>query len=405
MAALAKLLTCAALASATTLVKRTLPDDVAAQRAAYALDGSPYAYFSPDDLSATDWVLYFEGGGECETHIDCVERSATSLGSSRALPATLESDAITDGVLSSRAEANNPFAAFGFVYLPYLSGDDWLGAQSAAADPWGSGGARPLWFAGANNARAAVADWLAALPAPPARVLVSGGSAGGQGAFFHADAIAEMLPAGAVVKANPQYGWFEPPNDRYPDWLAGSATDPTIPYPSSKSPFPVPAWMLGDGGVKLSLPRACVDAAQESSPWACTSTPRVAPSVRVPLFISTNVFDAWTTDVMEQCPTSDKLASGDPRLEYLLTVTAPAMRDSARNATAGGNERGVFAPACLSHPMAWADSEELGGCTHAQAVASWFFGTDECERILIDYRATAEELAAMSCNAGRFEVA
>ena len=27
-------------------------------------------------------------------------------------------------------------------------------------------------------------------------------------------------------------------------------------------------------------------------------------SVRVPLFISTNVFDAWTTDVMEQCPTS-----------------------------------------------------------------------------------------------------
>ena len=65
----------------------------------------------------------------------------------------------------------------------------------------------------------------------------------------------------------------------------------------------------------------------------------------------------------------------------------------------------MFAPACLSHPMAWADSEELGGCTHAQAVASWFFGTDECERILIDYRATAEELAAMSCNAGRFEVA
>ena len=400
--ALMKLSFCAFLASASTLVKRTLPDDVAAQRAAFALDGSAYAYFAPENLSAVDWVIYFEGGGECETHVDCLERAKSSLGSSRALPATLDSDLITDGVLSSRAHAN-PFAAFGFVYLPYLSGDDWLGAQSAAADPWGGGGARPLWFAGANNARAAVADWLAALPAPPARVLVSGGSAGGQGAFFHADAIAAMLPRGAVVKANPQYGWFEPPNDRYPDWLAGVATDPTIPYTSSKSPYPVPAWMLG-GGVRLALPRACV-AETSASPEACTSTPRVAPSVSVPLFISTNVFDAWTTDVMEQCPTSATLAPGDPRLEYLLAVTAPAMRDSVRNATAAGNERGAFAPACLSHPMAWADSEKLGGCTHAQAVASWFFGTAECERVLIDSRATAEELAAMSCNGGRFEVA
>ena len=54
--ALMKLSFCAFLASASTLVKRTLPDDVAAQRAAFALDGSAYAYFAPENLSAVDWV-------------------------------------------------------------------------------------------------------------------------------------------------------------------------------------------------------------------------------------------------------------------------------------------------------------------------------------------------------------
>ena len=192
-----------------------------------------------------------------------MERAKSSLGSSRALPATLDSDLITDGVLSSRAHAN-PFAAFGFVYLPYLSGDDWLGALSAAADPWAAAAARGRCGSRAPTTRAAVADWLVSLPAPPARVLVSGGSAGGQGAFFHADAIAAMLPAGAVAQGEPAARLARASERPLPRLARRCATDPTIPYPSSKSPFPVPAWMLGDGG-SSSLPRACVDAAQESS--------------------------------------------------------------------------------------------------------------------------------------------
>ena len=63
--------------------------------------------------------------------------------------------------------------------------------------------------------------------------------------------------------------------------------------------------------------------------------------------------------------------------------------------------------------MDWSDSgasssqhsPTLGGCTHAQAVASWFFGTAACPRILIERDWRVSNLAAYGCNAGRFRLA
>jgi len=326
-------------------------------------------------------------------------------------------------------DKQNPLARFGCLYLPYLSGDDWMGAEPAACVPWGeeqscsgvddvqimpsnrSSTMRPLWFAGTTNFLTAVKHWRASLDAPLRRVLISGGSAGGQGAYVQADRLAALLGADVEVKADPQYGWFAPPTDAYADWVSGRHTDPSVPYPSPASLWPVPNWMYN---ITLALPAACLASLpQGTSHLACTSTPVIALTVGVPLFVSNNVFDDYVVSVMEGVP-GGKLgptAHEDPKLAYLLEVTGPAMKGTMANATSElpsslqRAKRGAFVPACVQHGMAWAgeSAPRVGNCTHAEAVASWFFGSGECKRFLIDERTHPTELSKLPCNAGKFK--
>ena len=128
-AQLAVLCTVAAVARARTLVKTTLAAPAARAAAAYALDGSNFAFFTEADLSTNaarrDWVIYLEGGGECETHADCVARSRGALGSSDALDDTFNSNR-GDYIISSKPADANPFADFGcaifFVFVFFFFG-------------------------------------------------------------------------------------------------------------------------------------------------------------------------------------------------------------------------------------------------------------------------------------------
>merc|ERR1719469_1841574 len=103
---------------------------------------------------------------------------------------------VSDGMTSSNKTRNPRFADFGTLFLPYLSGDDWVGEMRISCVPWGAnqncgaahggngGGKKALFFAGALNFDAAIKHWRDGLNQPPRRVLLSGGSAGGQGAYF-----------------------------------------------------------------------------------------------------------------------------------------------------------------------------------------------------------------------------
>eukprot|EP00928_Gymnodinium_smaydae_P075915 TRINITY_DN58938_c0_g1_i1.p1 TRINITY_DN58938_c0_g1~~TRINITY_DN58938_c0_g1_i1.p1 ORF type:complete len:457 (+),score=61.03 TRINITY_DN58938_c0_g1_i1:57-1373(+) len=402
------------------LVKHSFTADEADTHGARALDGSPYAWYqSPKGESIKDWIIYLEGGGECETHEDCLNRSKTDLGTSTMLPRSVDRNAdVSDGMTSSDRAENPRFADFGVLYLPYLSGDDWLGTMRVPCVPWGGnqtckspvgGGPGALFFAGALIFDATVKRWRSSLNGPPRRVLLSGGSAGGQGAFFLADRLRSLLnDAETIVKVNPQYGWFAPQTDTYPDWKKGRHTDPSVPYPSSASPYDVPAWCYN---ISLALPERCLEAARKRGvdPLRCTNLPTVAMTVGIPLFISTNVFDGWLTADMQYVPEDDKIRNGtDDRLTYLVSITAPAQRESVRLAVAAASapgDRAAFVPACTGHPMYWSgqDAPRLGSrsCTHADAVATWFFedtGPDACEAVLIDERSNFDELASMKCN-------
>ena len=257
-------------ADSAALVKHLLTDAQAAKYGAYALDGTPYAYYSTPLANGTrDWIVYLQGGGECEQMADCAKRavSFSAQGTSRGAPPTVDGNADvrcagssqctprhvcallllklllllmhphSDGMTSSDCKINPHFCEFGTLYLPYLSGDDWLGAMDASANPFippdvranrtAASGAEPkcpvcpccptcvpcpaclpLWFSGHNNVRATLQlslfKSIVSGGGKLRSVLLSGGSAGGQGAYFHAGKrVLSLAPMPYASQADP----------------------------------------------------------------------------------------------------------------------------------------------------------------------------------------------------------
>jgi hypothetical protein len=181
----------------------------------------------------------------------------------------------------------------------------------------------------------------------------------------------------------------------------------------------VPPWLAH---VATFIPSRCfaslTPAEQQNQPLLCAFTPRAALTIEAPLFISTNLFDAWLVGVEEECcgpfGGASKVgpdAASDPHFKYLMEVTAPSVTATVHAATSntssavththalsGGRGRGAFVPACIDHPMAWygkkapalSHNESEATCNQAEAVASWFFeggkdyaGTDRGQTVSV----------------------
>eukprot|EP00966_Prymnesium_polylepis_P168769 3902563-Prymnesium_polylepis.4 len=437
-------------------IRKTQLTEAEADRfGARCLDGSAYAFYASGEVSsARDWVVYLEGGGECDTAKDCRQRASSGgdMGTSVGLPDWISQAGVSDGVTNSDAKMNPHFSTFGTVYLPYCSGDDWLGAMRVKCDPWRRNCTDPnttaaersgdwgLHFSGHHNLVAVMNRTMFASAAQGTlrSILLTGGSAGGQGAYVHTDWLADALRergSNVRVLSNPQYGVFQP-TTTYQDWRHGKLTPPSTPYPSSANPTGVPPWLAN---VNVFVPPRCVAALtteQKAGPFGellCGLTPRIAVTVEAPLFLSLNLFDAWLTGVEEGCcgpfggaarvgPTR----SADPHVDYLMSVTAPMVRATVHNATdtnlvqpSAVLRNGAFVPPCIAHAMQWheASAPTIGGCDHASAVASWFFGhvnsgrdwdgakVPSCGRVLISTADTVKELAALECNNGAIKTA
>lgn len=189
------------------------------------LDGSPYCFYELLNASSTKWAIFFEGGGACENEQACVQRGATGggLGSSKNMSATRKPFAIGDLV-----------EGWNLIYLPYCDGSVWKGTMTKPrtvpalpSDPQTSTSrtTAPLsqyLACGHYNAAATLRTMLTDSVAGFARathVIVSGGSAGGIGAFAHADYVRELPELkGADVRAAPYCGWFYPNVAAYPVW-------------------------------------------------------------------------------------------------------------------------------------------------------------------------------------------
>jgi hypothetical protein len=164
-------------------------------------------YFFVEEGDLTKLLVFFDGGGACWDARTCVG-SLAAFNADPHLPPTYTpivdetTDALNDhsqdseaGILSGRAD--NPFADYTKVFVPYCTGDVHLGSGETT---YNFGGVEQIVaHRGADNVHA-VLDWLydfytTRIGKAPDEVVVSGVSAGGYAAMVHFPAIQSMLPA------------------------------------------------------------------------------------------------------------------------------------------------------------------------------------------------------------------
>ncbi len=111
---------------------------------AKCMDGTQAGYYSQMASNSDDknkWVIYLEGGGECDTESACKGATSNSMGSSKYFPATSDP---TGWFLGSDYCTYNPvFCGWNHARDPYCSQDLHTGQVTVPSDKtWG------LYFAG-----------------------------------------------------------------------------------------------------------------------------------------------------------------------------------------------------------------------------------------------------------------
>ena len=134
--------------------------------------GAPYSFFFRPG-TANKVVIDFEGGGGCWDALTCLLPVwQTTVGGAPA----------ASGLLDNNNE-ENPVRDWGYLFVPYCTGDVHLGARQAAG----------VNFNGRANAQAAL-DWLFERMPEPEATLTTGCSAGALGAVGWAPWVAQRYP-------------------------------------------------------------------------------------------------------------------------------------------------------------------------------------------------------------------
>lgn len=139
-------------------------------------DGSTAQALYQEHKKGADLLIFFEGGGACFNAATCAQNPANF----DAAAVELFKEGLGGGGVFDRSKgAENPFAEYNFLFVPYCSGDVWLGAQPNGVVPGVPGVQKFLGYA---NSKAAL-DYAAAslLPAAGGHVVLAGESAGGFG--------------------------------------------------------------------------------------------------------------------------------------------------------------------------------------------------------------------------------
>jgi len=180
---------------------------------AVALDGSPARLYLQEGVGedSSKYILFFEGGGWCESVQDCAARSLTALGSSK-----FESSGYSGrDLLQNNCTVNPYFCNWSKVYAQYLDG---ISRSSDVDEPvhWEN---QTIYFRGHRILEETISTLLlpngpgAGLPslAKAPRLLVTGSSAGGLTTYLHIDEISNLVKEvnpSIDVRAVPEVGFF-----------------------------------------------------------------------------------------------------------------------------------------------------------------------------------------------------
>ena len=373
---------CAAIAAANDANLITLSDYVA-PFGARALDGSPYEFWhapATSPSSSSSWVIDIMGGAWCTSLAACADRaynpSGCYLGSSNAscfnadgercrnktaampfscLPAC--NGARWCGGLLSNASSTNPLSHdWHRVLLPYHDGQSFTGNVSGAVMATFRGSPVPLFFRGKLNFLAAIDYMVKHLGLGDAtEVALTGNSAGGLATYYHADALAALLPR-ARVWAAPDSGYFYALDAGYPEWRA--------------SLLAMAAMANSVGGLDASCVAAQV--AARLNPAECAFPEVFSAHISTPLFVMQSRYD----------PALDSISAGEggANATHVNAIGRQLLDDVAGRLLSRQPRNAAFLTACHQHCGQWSQGTDgdfnvsIAGLQAIPALLQWRAG-------------------------------
>jgi hypothetical protein len=171
--------------------------DPALDPAALCVDGTLPAYwYRPGTGSGiNEWVIWFGGGGACDSQADCAvyisKNGSPVLVSSNGFGPTSGK-----GITSAASSTNPALYNANMIYLHYCSADTWVGNQLGVG-PYNPNDSSTWNFEGRRNAVAFIESLMEAYPGlnTASQIILGGDSSGGVGVTEVANDILPLLPA------------------------------------------------------------------------------------------------------------------------------------------------------------------------------------------------------------------
>ena len=258
-----------------------------------------------------DWIIYMRHGGWCYDPAGCLSRSRTCLGTTDGLASVSASPGLEvqcpgagerpKGILSDDCAINPGFCNANVVYVWYCDGTSMLSEREAPVVVAG----QTLYYRGRriiDSVLETLAEDDATLTAAPGaaagaeglfpfrfrdarRVLLVGTSAGGVGAFAHADRVgawlrAAPLPRLVAYKASSLSGFFPAhmPLELRLKEKENNEND------GQNFPAQMKA-LVESANATGALPLRCVAATVPANQWRCIFPERSVETLRTPFFI------------------------------------------------------------------------------------------------------------------------
>lgn len=311
----------------------TLMDSVEYPKAK-CLDGTTAGYYYSEATDSKDklkWVIYLNGGGECDQKESCESQLNGALGSSKYF--NQESDMSGWYLASDYCPYNPGRCTWNHVMDPYCTQDLHSGQVTEPTDDqWG------LYFSG-HHVFTAMLDEMdkkenSLLDATD--IILSGTSAGGIGVWMNVDYVAQRYPNARVTAATIAGFYF------YATYYDGvNHTDP-----GGMADFREIAWPSTYALYDAYVDEDC-KAAHEENPSVCMIANQSYPFIQSDSFVIQSQTDSvvltghdtWPSDYMYETPEQQFMHEWHQNMTIGLS---PLMNPFNKKS-------GVFAAACYTH--------------------------------------------------------
>ena len=329
---------------------------------ARCLDGTLSGYYiepatAPEN--STKFVIYLEGGGECNKQSTCAKATQGPLGSSKFFSSTRY---FGEGEAYANALPPNPFRSWNRVDVPYCSQDLFSG-QKTSTDPSTFG----FYFSGHLILDAVVNALIADHNmASATEIIFTGASAGGIAMWINANWLASKLPKAKIILA-PVAGFYF---FAFPYQGVNHTQTDLVDFREENFPALVQLY-------DAYLDPACAAGLGERA-YACMLSNYSQPFINLPFFATTAQTDSVQLVDHDWLPAND--IHDAPELAY-MAQWRDNMTQALQPALSPSTTNGGFNPACFIHTSFNSTSPLINGLSYLSAFENWYLGNGEPSKL------------------------